>query len=269
MLASACYFWCVTTGLGCAIRAQSSLTKIKRSGPIEGFCRRCRLSRGRGPIRERTQQLCPTIHLLPHDSTGGSEEDGGGGGGGMVMWVFGYGSLVWNPGFAYDARLVGFVRDYRRVFYQGSTDHRGTPEFPGRTVTLEHQPGSTCWGVAYKISKEQDKETALEYLEVREKQYDEKVYLDLYTDSSPKTPVIQNMMVYLATTNKEANQNYLGPAPLEEMAKQIYLAEGPTGPNKEYLFKLEDALNKIGVADQHVQDLADAVRKYSDDMLSH
>uniref|UniRef100_A0A453C2Y7 glutathione-specific gamma-glutamylcyclotransferase n=1 Tax=Aegilops tauschii subsp. strangulata TaxID=200361 RepID=A0A453C2Y7_AEGTS len=206
----------------------------------------------------------------------------------MVMWVFGYGSLVWNPGFAYDARLVGFVRDYRRVFYQGSTDHRGTPEFPGRTVTLEHQPGSTCWGVAYKISREQDKQTALEYLEVREKQYDEKVYLDLYTDSSPKIPEVQDMMVYLATTNKEANQNYLGPAPLEEMAKQIYLAEGPTGPNKEYLFKLEDALNKIGmvviyifcsyiksasvflsyvfmagVVDQHVQDLANAVRKYA------
>ena len=36
------------------------------------------------------------------------------------IWVFGYGSLIWNPGFAYDARLVGFVRDYRRVFYQGN-----------------------------------------------------------------------------------------------------------------------------------------------------
>ncbi|KAF7009401.1 hypothetical protein CFC21_023942 [Triticum aestivum] len=160
----------------------------------------------------------------------------------MVMWVFGYGSLVWNPGFAYDARLVGFVRDYRRVFYQGSTDHRGTPEFPGRTVTLEHQPGSTCWGVAYKISREQDKQTALEYLEVREKQYDEKVYLDLYTDSSLKIPAVQDMMM------------------------QIYLAEGPTGPNKEYLFKLEDALNKIGIVDQHVQDLANAVRSYADTM---
>ena len=157
------------------------------------------------------------------------------------MWVFGYGSLVWNPGFAHDARLVGFVRDYRRVFYQGSTDHRGTPEFPGRTVTLEHQPGATCWGVAYKISTEQDKQTALEHLEVREKQYDEKIYLDLYMDSSPKTPAVKNVMVYLATTNKQSNQNYLGPAPLEEMAKQIYLAEGPSGPNKEYLFKLEDA----------------------------
>ncbi|EEC77366.1 hypothetical protein OsI_16082 [Oryza sativa Indica Group] len=186
----------------------------------------------------------------------------------MAMWVFGYGSLVWNPGFAHDARLVGFVRDYRRVFYQGSTDHRGTPEFPGRTVTLEHQPGATCWGVAYKISTEQDKQTALEHLEVREKQYDEKIYLDLYTDSSPKTPAVKNVMVYLATTNKQSNQNYLGPAPLEEMAKQIYLAEGPSGPNKEYLFKLEDALNKIGVVDPHVQDLANAVRKYPDTAVS-
>lgn len=88
----------------------------------------------------------------------------------------------------------------------------------------------------------------------------------MYTDSSPKIPAVQDMMVYLATTNKEANQNYLGPAPLEEMAKQIYLAEGPTGPNKEYLFKLEDALNKIGVVDQHVQDLANAVRKYAETM---
>ncbi|AQK43940.1 Gamma-glutamylcyclotransferase 2-3 [Zea mays] len=183
------------------------------------------------------------------------------------IWVFGYGSLIWNPGFAYDDRVVGFVRDYRRVFYQGSTDHRGTPQFPGRTVTLEHQPGATCWGVAYRI-KEEDKEIALEYLEVREKQYDEKVYLDLYTDSSPKVPAVENVMVYFATSNKENNQNYLGPAPLEEMTRQIYLAQGPSGPNKEYVFKLEDALHKLGVVDQHVQELANALREYSDTELS-
>ena len=47
-------------------------------------------------------------------------------------WVFGYGSLIWNPGFAYDARVVGFVRDYRRVFYQGNTSY--PPARRGRAI---------------------------------------------------------------------------------------------------------------------------------------
>jgi cation transport regulator ChaC len=55
---------------------------------------------------------------------------------GSGIWVFGYGSLVYRPGFEYARRVEGFIRGYRRVFHQGSTDHRGTPEFPGRTVTL-------------------------------------------------------------------------------------------------------------------------------------
>ncbi|XP_020548501.1 gamma-glutamylcyclotransferase 2-3 isoform X2 [Sesamum indicum] len=161
----------------------------------------------------------------------------------MAMWVFGYGSLIWKAGFRYDERLVGFIKDYRRVFYQGSTDHRGTPEFPGRTVTLEPAKGEVC------------------HLEVREKQYDKKAYVDFFTEPTASTPAVSNVMVYIASADKKQNQNYLGPASLEDIAVQIVKAEGPSGPNREYLFKLENALIQIGCEDKHVTDLADEVRR--------
>ncbi|XP_019166848.1 PREDICTED: gamma-glutamylcyclotransferase 2-3 isoform X1 [Ipomoea nil] len=180
----------------------------------------------------------------------------------MVMWVFGYGSLIWKPGFHYDDCLVGFIKGYRRVFYQGSTDHRGTPEFPGRTVTLEPADGEVCWGIAYKITKKEDQEVAITYLEVREKQYDKKAYLDLFTDLKASTPAVSDVLVYVASPDKTINKNYLGPASIEEIASQIVRAEGPSGPNRDYLFQLEKALGLIvGCEDKHVTDLAKEVRR--------
>lgn len=177
------------------------------------------------------------------------------------MWVFGYGSLIWKAGFRYDDSLVGFIKGYRRVFYQGSTDHRGTPEYPGRTVTLEPAKGEVCWGIAYKVSHKEDEETALMHLEVREKQYDKKAYLDFFTDLTASTPAVSGVMVYIASPDKKLNKNYLGPASLEELARQIINAEGPSGPNRDYLFHLEKALAELGCDDRHVTDLANEVRR--------
>ncbi|XP_042502221.1 gamma-glutamylcyclotransferase 2-3 isoform X5 [Macadamia integrifolia] len=155
----------------------------------------------------------------------------------MVLWVFGYGSLIWKAGFHYDDRLIGFIKGYHRVFYQGSTDHRGTPEYPGRTVTLEPCDGEVCWGVAYKVSGEEDEQIALTYLEVREKQYDMQVYLDLFTEPDASTPAVSGILV------------------------QIVHAEGPSGPNRDYVFQLEKALLKLGCEDKHVMELAETVRQ--------
>jgi cation transport regulator ChaC len=179
----------------------------------------------------------------------------------MVLWVFGYGSLIWKAGFHYDERRVGFIKGYRRLFHQGSTDHRGTPANPGRTVTLEPDDGHTCWGVAYRVSGHEAEEIALSYLEVREKEYDQKAYLDFYFDEDSTEPAISGVLVYIASADKKLNKNYLGPAPLEMMAHQIVGAVGPSGPNIEYLFQLETALLEIGCKDSHVTDLANAVRK--------
>ncbi|KAL9666271.1 hypothetical protein QQ045_000597 [Rhodiola kirilowii] len=179
----------------------------------------------------------------------------------MAMWVFGYGSLIWKAGFRYDDRLVGFIKGHRRVFYQGSTDHRGTPDYPGRTVTLEHAEGHVCWGVSYKITSKEDQLAALEHLEMREKQYDKKAYLDFFTDSTSSSPALSGVLVYIGSADKKNNDNYLGPAPVEEMAKQIVKAEGPSGPNRDYLFRLEKSLIQIGGKDDHVIELANEVRR--------
>jgi cation transport regulator ChaC len=67
------------------------------------------------------------------------------------QWIFGYGSLVWRPAFPHRRRRPASIRGFCRRFWQASTDHRGTPEAPGRVVTLIESPGDRCWGMAYEV----------------------------------------------------------------------------------------------------------------------
>ena len=179
---------------------------------------------------------------------------------GEPLWVFGYGSIVWKVGFDFDERVICAARGYRRRFYQGSTDHRGTPEVPGRTVTLEPCDADVnppCWGAAYRVPPERAEEV-LEVLEVREKQYDKRIRLDLYDDNGDV--VVRDAVTYIATGASE-NLNWLGEASIEEVAETIATAVGPSGANSEYLLNLADAMRGIGVHDPHLDELERRVRE--------
>lgn len=105
------------------------------------------------------------------------------------------------------------------------------------------------WGVAFRLvgSLEQQQET-LAYLEWREKQYDKRFHADIYTRSSSSStgdvPVVRGALVYIATDGPQ-NVNWLGPAPLADIARQAAAAVGPSGPNYEYIFRLADAMRRV------------------------
>ncbi|KAJ3679256.1 hypothetical protein LUZ60_017267 [Juncus effusus] len=181
----------------------------------------------------------------------------------MVLWVFSYGSLIWNPGFDFEERIIGYIKDYRRVFDLACIDHRGTPERPARTCTIEPKKGAICWGAAYCVRGDKEREIeAMQYLERRECEYDLKGCVDFYKEGDSKKPAVTKVLVFMSTPDPVGNKYYLGPAPLQEMAIQIATSSGPCGNNREYLFKLEKALSNIGHEDDYVIELANEVRKY-------
>ena len=164
-------------------------------------------------------------------------------------WIFGYGSLVWRPAFDHYERQPGYIIGYVRRFWQASTDHRGTPEVPGRVVTLIEEANQQCWGVGYRIDRA-SMDQVLEELDYREKQGYDRVQTSLYLRDREE-PVAA--LVYIATPG---NQNYVGPATLIEIADVVRTSQGPSGTNLEYVLQLAGALEEMNAQDEHVAELA-------------
>ncbi|MDN3523282.1 gamma-glutamylcyclotransferase [Halomonas ramblicola] len=163
-----------------------------------------------------------------------------------AIWLFGYGSLIWKADFPYIERRPAHIHGWVRRFWQGSHDHRGTPEAPGRVVTLVRRPGVACHGMAYRIAPE-----VLTPLDVREKNGYLREVTRLHFDDAAGESA--EGLVYLAGADNAA---FLGEAPLDAIAEQIATAHGPSGPNSDYLLNLAAALHELGVEDDHVFALA-------------
>jgi len=156
------------------------------------------------------------------------------------VWLFGYGSLIYKVDFDYLASKPASIAHWTRRFWQGSHDHRGTPEAPGRVATLVAQPNASCVGMAYKVSPE-----VFEHLDHREKNG----YLRLKTQLHFLDGSQAEGLVYIAT---EDNTAFLGAASEADIAQHIANSKGPSGPNDEYVFKLAKALRELNAHDEHV-----------------
>jgi cation transport regulator ChaC len=156
------------------------------------------------------------------------------------VWLFGYGSLIYKADFPFLERRPATVHGWTRRFWQGSHDHRGTPDAPGRVATLVPEPGAVCAGMAYLITP-----GVFAHLDHREKNGYLRLATELHFDTGGST----EGLVYIATADNAA---YLGTADEAAIAAHIAGAAGPSGPNRDYLLHLAEALRALGQHDEHV-----------------
>ena len=164
-------------------------------------------------------------------------------------WVFGYGSLIWRADFPWLDRQPATLSGWARRFWQGSHDHRGVPDAPGRVVTLVRSLHETCAGVAYRVESR-----VFDHLDDREKNGYDRVPVSLALASGENVDGV----VYIAPVDNFA---FLGDAPLKEMARHIQGSAGPSGKNVDYLLELAAALRGMGAEDPHVFALEAAVQE--------
>jgi len=172
----------------------------------------------------------------------------------ICVYIFGYGSLIWRPGFPYLRRFDGYIKGWKRGFWQGSTDHRGTPESPGRVVTLVKDPNSVTWGTVYCIPDE-EAAAILRNLDYREKDGYIREEIDVFI-TGRDTPVVARSILYVAAAN---NTSFLGESPIEDIAHQIYKCVGPSGPNVDYLLNLAESMRRMNANDLHIAELENKV----------
>lgn len=169
------------------------------------------------------------------------------------LWVFGYGSLVWNPGFPVAETQVAHLKGWHRSFCMRSIHHRGTVAEPGLVLALDRAEGAVCAGVAFRV-EDGAEEATIAYLRARE------LISSAYLEEWLPLQVGDRAVLALCYVIDPHHVQYCGGLPLAEQAAIIAQAVGGRGPNAEYLFNTADHLAGLGIADPDLQWLCAQVR---------
>jgi len=172
------------------------------------------------------------------------------------LWVFGYGSLIWSPGFPVAERRLAVLEGFHRSFCMSSIHHRGTVESPGLVLALDPRAGARCEGVAFRVPEAAAAETVA-YLRERElisSAYVERVLPVALEDGGGEVAAL----AYVVDTDHE---QYLKDLALEAQAEIIARAVGGRGSNTEYLYNTVDHLDELGIRDADLAWLAARVRE--------
>jgi glutathione-specific gamma-glutamylcyclotransferase len=160
---------------------------------------------------------------------------------GRDLWVFGYGSLMWRPGFAHIEAVPARLYGAHRALCVYSFRHRGTPEKPGLVLGLDH--GGSCQGMAFRVEARLAQET-IAYLTAREQvNY---VYRDVFHPLTLKDGRKMHALVYLMDRK---SAQYAGRLDQEAVLRLVKQGHGESGACRDYVLNTIDALAALGIRD--------------------
>jgi cation transport protein ChaC len=172
-------------------------------------------------------------------------------GAGAPAWIFAYGSLMWNPGFAHDAAEPALLRGWHRSFCIYSRRYRGTPERPGLVLGLDR--GGACRGRAFRVAGAR-LEAALRYLWERE------MAGGVYDFRRVPLEIAEGRVAGWAFTARRDHRGYAGRLGVEETARLILQGIGGRGHCREYLENTVRHLECLGLLDGPLHALEEKVK---------
>jgi cation transport protein ChaC len=158
------------------------------------------------------------------------------------LWVFGYGSLIWRPGFDFAERTLATVRGYHRALCIYSHVHRGAPERPGLVLGLDR--GGACRGVAFRIAASL-RETTIAYL--REREQVTLVYREAILSASLDDGRRVTAVAYVV---EQDHPQYAGRLPLDELVRLVRQGVGVSGHDIDYVRSTYEHLAALGIEDE-------------------
>lgn len=168
------------------------------------------------------------------------------------LWVFGYGSLMWRPGFEFVERRHGSVRGWRRSLCVYSHYHRGTPDRPGLVLGLDR--GGSCRGVAFRVESSKAEGT-IAYLRERE------LVTSVYVETQASVLLEDGRRVTALTyVVDRRHPQYAGRLERDTLLRFVRQGHGHSGDNAAYVRNTADHLREMGLADPTLAWLSDQLR---------
>jgi glutathione-specific gamma-glutamylcyclotransferase len=157
------------------------------------------------------------------------------------LWVFGYGSLMWRPGFAFEERVAASVHGFHRSLCVYSHVHRGTPDRPGLVMGLDR--GGSCKGVAFRVAQS-DAVATIAYLRAREQVT--AVYVERLLPVRLQDGRTRIALTYIVD---RAHRQYAGRLAEDDLVRIVAEGVGQSGHNPDYVIRTQAQLSEMGVND--------------------